>query len=142
MFCSECGKEITDDSAFCGYCGSENLNKSDKSFFNQNEKNFNQREINKKLAQYNELTESIICPDCGYKGPMGILKNNISPIYRRVLSFILTILAVEFISTIMKLGTILYIIVCGLCFNFFNRVFKAKVRNFICPSCDQELTDK
>lgn len=43
MFCSSCGKKITENSKFCKYCGAkqtegelkenENINKSKKSFF-------------------------------------------------------------------------------------------------------------
>lgn len=146
MYCKKCGKQIDDDAVFCQYCGTDNSSTSDvinsETSFNNSYTQLSQPEINKKLCQYKELTEAVICPICGYSGSMGLVKKNVAPMYRRIIAFVCVVLLGEIISQIMNASFFVSLIIYVICFGTINNVFKAKKRKFICPNCDSELFDK
>lgn len=145
MYCKHCGKEISDDSIFCTFCGTQNLNESNTSETPEPEHiegQLNQAEINKKLAQYKGITETHICPICGYKGGMGLLKENVAPMYRRIGATLVGAIVGYIASNLLNAGTILSIIIYGLSLFYFEATFKAKKKKYVCPNCDSELVDK
>lgn len=99
-------------------------------------------EINKKLCKFDEFTEDIICPNCGYEGHMGLVKKNVSPIGKRVLSFLCAIITASIVSFMFEAGIIISGIFFAIAFSFFDRIFRAKIRKFVCPNCDSVLFDK
>ena len=142
MYCKKCGAKIDDDSLFCKECGEKIIDKQTEQVNEDVEKILNQTEINKKLAKFDEITEPIICPICGYKGGMGLVSKNIAPMHLRILAWICVLILSEIIVYLFQLKFKGRIIICGVCYEFIFKLFKAQKRKFICPNCDSELFDK
>jgi len=133
MFCSKCGKEISDNSTFCQYCGEkiEGVQKESNSSEIITER---QKIIMDKLKPYPKRVECT-CTECGYKGLMGVIRTQPVDVGRKV------------IGAILGFGFSFFLFwhhqrLCGTLIVFLTLILMGiRKKVLYCPSCESELIE-
>ena len=136
MYCSKCGKELQDSAKFCSYCGA-NLSSSCQS--ESQEKKI----IANNLKPYTKIKNSL-CLECGYSGPMGVIKT--IPFSKKQKAFFVCIRILIILTIFLVIPPLGFIMgfLWGIAGAALSRFIESKYERTIlfCPSCQQEVEER
>lgn len=128
-FCPYCGKQVIDSvSRYCAYCGKHFNN------FNKVSNTLKKQDAIIQLKNYKKII-NCTCRECGYTGPMGIIKENYSPMWKKIIAWILKIACVisipfTFFISLLLLVPIYFII---------DTALDQNIKLLFCPNCKRTL---